>query len=246
MEQESPPSDGSYTLAVQKDQFEPGTPVDFRFSVLGPDGEAVSDYRLLHERELHLIVVRQDLATFSHLHPMRDAGGTWHIDLTLPLPGPYRAFADMHPADGPELTLAVDLTAPGEWVEEQLPPPSGRERAGDYDVNVTGQLVAGVHSEIAFRISRNGQGVDLQPYLGALGHLVALRAADLAYLHVHPVEDSTSEAVRFGVEVPSTGAYRLFLQFQHEDRVHTAPFTVHASEPPADHPMPEPGHPSHH
>jgi 8-oxo-dGTP pyrophosphatase MutT (NUDIX family) len=60
MEQESLPSDGSYALAVQKAQFEPGTPVDFRFRVLGPDGQAVSDYRLLHERELHLIVVRLD------------------------------------------------------------------------------------------------------------------------------------------------------------------------------------------
>lgn len=27
---------------------------------------------------------------------------------------------------------------------------------------------------------------DLQPYLGAYGHLVALRQGDLAYLHVHP------------------------------------------------------------
>lgn len=27
---------------------------------------------------------------------------------------------------------------------------------------------------------------DLKPYVGAFGHLVALRAGDLAYLHVHP------------------------------------------------------------
>ena len=27
---------------------------------------------------------------------------------------------------------------------------------------------------------------DLQPYLAAYGHLVALRQGDLAYLHVHP------------------------------------------------------------
>jgi len=72
--------------------------------------------------------------------------------------------------------------------------------------------------------------VELEPYLGALGHVVALRASDLSYLHVHPLKDVSSEAVRFGVEVPSRGTYRIFLQFQHEQRVHTAAFTVQALE----------------
>jgi hypothetical protein len=230
---------GAYTLAVQEDRFDPGTPAEFRFKVLDPDGEAVTDYRPLHERDLHLIMVRRDLATFSHLHPTREADGTWHIELTLPSPGPYRAFADLAVRDGPEMTLTVDLTAPGEWVEQQLPAPSRTARAGRYQVELTGELAAGVHSEIAFSVSRNGRGVELEPYLGALGHLVALRASDLAYLHVHPLEDGSSEAVRFGVEVPSSGAYRLFLQFQHEHRVHTAAFTVQASEAQDHAEMPE-------
>jgi hypothetical protein len=62
---------------------------------------------------------------------------------------------------------------------------------------------------------------DLQPYLGAKGHLVALREGDLAYLHTHPV----GRALRFGVAYPSAGRYRLFVQFRHQDAVHTAAFT---------------------
>jgi hypothetical protein len=230
MDQGSVPAGGAYTLAVQEDWFDPGTPAEFHFKVLDPNGDAVTSYRPLHERDLHLILVRRDLATFSHLHPTREADGTWHIKLTLPSPGPYRAFADLAPRNGPEMTLTVDLTAPGEWVEQQLPGLSTTARAGRYHVELTGELAAGVHSEMAFSVSRDGTGVELQPYLGALGHLVALRASDLAYLHVHPLEDASSEAVRFGVEVPSSGAYRLFLQFQHEHRVHTASFTVQALE----------------
>jgi hypothetical protein len=232
---------GAHTLAVQEDRFDPGTPAEFRFKVLDPDGQAVTSYRPLHERDLHLIVVRRDLATFSHLHPTREADGTWRVELTLPSPGSYRAFADLAPKDGPDMTLTVDLTAPGEWVEQPLPAPSRTARAGGYQVELTGELAAGVHSEIAFSVSRNGSGVELEPYLGALGHLVALRASDLAYLHVHPLEDASSEAVRFGVEVPSSGAYRLFLQFQHEHRVHTAAFTVQSSEARAHAEMPEHG-----
>ena len=76
-------------------------------------------------------------------------------------------------------------------------------------------------------MQRDGQPVrDLEPYLGAYGHLVAIRATDHAYLHVHPTEASSPEEVAFAVHVPSPGAYRLFLDFQHEGVVRTAAFTL--------------------
>ena len=220
-----------YALDVEQKELEPAKPVEFRFRVLGPDGKAVTSYRPLHERELHLIVVRQDLATFSHLHPAREPDGTWTVELTLPSPGPYRAFTDLAPTGGPDLTLAVDLTAPGEWVRQELPAPSRTAKVDDFLVELSGALVAGAHSELTFTVTRRGERVPLEPYLGALGHLVALRASDLAYLHVHPLEDSATDAVRFGVEVPSAERYRLFLQFVHTGRVRTAAFTVEASQP---------------
>jgi hypothetical protein len=85
---------------------------------------------------------------------------------------------------------------------------------------------------LVFRITRKGQVVlDLEPYLGALGHLVVLREGDLAYLHVHPVDvsgtaDSASGGrITFHARFPSMGRYRLFLQLVHEGLVHTADFT---------------------
>jgi hypothetical protein len=92
------------------------------------------------------------------------------------------------------------------------------------------------------RISRDGRPVsDLQPYLGAYGHLVALRDGDLAYLHVHPDgapgdgRTAAGPEVAFHAEVPSAGAYRLYLDFRHAGRVHTAEFTAVAANSAADH-----------
>ena len=65
----------------------------------------------------------------------------------------------------------------------------------------------------------------MEPYLGARGHLVALREGDLAFLHVHPDADR----LRFTAEFPSAGRYRLFLQFKAGGRVHTAAFTRQVS-----------------
>jgi hypothetical protein len=58
-----------------------------------------------------------------------------------------------------------------------------------------------------------------------------LRATDLGYLHVHPMESATAGPdVKFMAEVPTPGRYRLYLDFQHGGKVHTAQFTVDVHE----------------
>ena len=80
-------------------------------------------------------------------------------------------------------------------------------------------------------LERQGEPVEVEPYLGADGHLVALREGDLAFLHVHPVEGGDpAEPIRFETEFPTAGSYRLFLQFKHEGAIETAEFTTEAAE----------------
>ena len=98
---------------------------------------------------------------------------------------------------------------------------------------LTGALTPGTTSKLTLTVDRGGVPVtDLQPYLAAYGHLVALRQGDLAYLHVHPDDSVTSAGpnIVFYAEVPSAGTYRLYLDFKHGDVVRTAEFTVVAGE----------------
>jgi len=203
-----------------------GTPAGFAFRILGADGSPVTRYTANHERDLHLIVVRRDLSGFQHVHPTLAADGTWRIDLAVPAPGQYRVLADFRPAGRAEgLTLGVDLPSAGQYEPVALPAPSRTATVDGYTVDLAGDLSAGRTGTLTATISRDGREVtDLQPYLGALGHLVALRDGDLAYLHVHP-----GDGLRFHAEVPSAGSYRLYLEFQHDGAVHRAEFTVAAT-----------------
>jgi hypothetical protein len=226
-------SQGGYTLVPEATAFEPGATRDFRFRIVGPDGAVVHDFRVQHEKELHLIVVSVDLAWYAHVHPVRDAEGTWAIPLQVPSPGPYRAFADFAVAGGPALVLAVELDAAGEAHPQPLPPPAPTARVDGYEVTLAGAPAGPGEGQVILTVSRDGQPVtDLEPYLGAYGHLVALRAGDLAYLHVHPDgqpgDGSTRPGpeVRFGAHLPSAGDYRLFFDFQHQGVVRTAAFTL--------------------
>ncbi|MFG1709695.1 hypothetical protein ACFLIM_41595 [Nonomuraea sp. M3C6] len=208
-----------------------GEPTDFKFTVTGPDGKPVTDYQVEHDKKLHFIVVSRDLGNFQHVHPDMSPEGTWSVKLTLPEAGPYRAFADFAPTGGEKLTLGADLQAAGDYQPEPLPHVSRTAAVDDYTVNLAGDLVPGRSSKLTLTVNKDGEPVtDLQPYLGAYGHLVALRAGDLAYLHVHPEDgDKAGPEITFYAEVPSGGDYRLFLDFQHDGKVRTASFTATAT-----------------
>lgn len=198
------------------------------FRILDTEGRSVRDFAEQHERAMHLMVVSYDLSHYQHLHPAMDADGTWTTPLTLPGPGDYRVFADFA-AGGEALTLGRDLTLPGEHDPVPLPDPTDTVSVEGYEVSLDLGEDPGGGNLLTFRVSRDGRPVgDLEPYLGALGHLVVLREGDLAFLHVHP-EDHAGAAgpeIAFHAKFPSEGRYRLFLQFAHAGGVRTAGFTV--------------------
>jgi hypothetical protein len=217
-------SDNGLELSLQQTELQRGSPTELRFGIVGSDGQPVRDFEIEHEKRMHLIVVRRDGRGFQHLHPELRDDGVWHVRLTLPAAGSYRVFADFKHGDEAQ-TLAADLAVDGDADYRALPAPTTTANTGDgYDVRLDpGAPRAGREAELRFSVTRNGEPVRTEPYLGAGGHLVALREGDLAYLHVHP--DDHGEAVSFMTEFPSEGRYRLYLQFKHEGRVHTAEFT---------------------
>jgi hypothetical protein len=224
-------SQNGYTLNPLT-AVETGEAADFRFTVTGPGGEPVTDYQVEHDKKLHFIVVSRDLTSFQHLHPDLASDGVWSVKLTLPEAGAYRAFADFAPTGGEKLTLGADLQAAGDYRPKALPAADKTSEVGDYTVRLDGDLIPGRASKLTLTVSKDGKPVaDLQPYLGAYGHLVALRGGDLAYLHVHPEQsDQAGPRITFYAEVPSGGDYRLFLDFKHGDKVRTADFTARAAQ----------------
>ncbi|MEU9834774.1 hypothetical protein AB0D67_24855 [Streptosporangium sp. NPDC048047] len=233
-------SQDGYTLVPETTVFTPGEETELRFTVTGPDGRPVTAYQTQHEKKLHFIVVSRDLGEFRHLHPEEAGNGVWSVRLTLPEAGAYRAFADFAPEGGHPLTLGADLRAGGDYKPSGPLEPRRTAKVDGYTVDLAGDLVPGRSSRVTLKVSKDGKPVtDLQPYLGAYGHLVALRDGDLAYLHVHPDGEPgdgrtpSGPEVTFYAEAPSRGTYRLFLDFKHGGEVRTADFTVRAGDVPA-------------
>ncbi|WP_328530688.1 hypothetical protein OG984_05830 [Nocardioides sp. NBC_00368] len=231
-------SEHGYTLDLDSAILAAGR-TSVKFRVTGPDGEPVTDYEPTHDKELHFIAVRRDMSGFQHVHPTLarsgDEAGTWTTDLDL-TPGAWRVFADFRAtAHGETMTLGSDISVPGTYQPAPLPPVSQTAEVDGYTVTLKGQLVPEESSELTLTVSRDGQQVtDLEPYLAAYGHLVALRSGDLAYLHVHPEGEPGDGITKPGPDItffataPSAGPYRLYLDFKHDGVVRTAEFTVQA------------------
>ena len=209
-------AEGGLRLVVERPELPLGRADILRFRVVDKGGETVRDFDVEHEKRMHLILARRDLTGFQHLHPTQGADGAWSARVRVDDPGSYRMFADFSHDEAPR-TLAADLRVDGAADLQPLPRPS--------DVAVSDSRyrvrLARAGDDLRFAITRDGEPVETEPYLGAAGHLVALREGDLAFLHVHP----SDEGPRFAVEFPTPGRYRLFLQFKHEGRIHTAAFT---------------------
>ena len=219
-------SEGGYTLIPQTTRIDRRF-APFRFRIGTQSGATLQRFDVEHERRMHLIVVRRDFEGFQHLHPRQLDDGGWKVDLALSQGGVYRAFADFA-TEGESVTLATDLFVPGRFEPSRLPPPTRDADAGDgYNVALDAAEARAGAAAVRFVVSRRGRKLSsVEPYLGADGHLVALREHDQAFLHTHPEGEAGGPGpITYAVEYPSAGRYRLFLQFKHRGEVRTAAFT---------------------
>jgi hypothetical protein len=185
---------------------------------LGPD-----DFKVAHERKLHLLLAREDLQVYRHEHPeFRD--GAWRVVVAdLPL-GVYRVFVDIAPVEGDPQVLRLKL-GEGETAPSSRPVPNGPRLADGpvaADVSRSGM-------DLTFRLSRtDSQPLGLKPYLGALGHIVVLSHGDPeAFVHAHPLTDTPSAdgAVKFMAMGLVPGRYTAFAQFDAGGAIRLFPFT---------------------
>ena len=215
----------------------------------GTTGEPVGDLTRSHEAWMHLIATRDDLGTFTHVHPEPTGRpGELAVRITFPTPGRYVVntefrqrgeMADVHQRQ----LVTVAGTAPAPTTAVAGP----RTTVVDgVEVRLAGEASVGRPSNLRFKFADAATGRpvdDLQPFLAAAGHVVIMRADGRTFAHEHAeVEDDRGRPVfalpgtTFGPELDvhaefdTPGVYRLWGQFRLAGGgVITVPFTVEAS-----------------
>ena len=217
-----------------------GEDADLQFNIVGQDKQPITQFDMAHERYLHLIIVREDLGVFSHEHPEMGDGGVFRIRYTFPAAGEYHLFADVAPKGAGSQVLMARLKVSGKTGERyeisRPAQPNAPVQAADLMVShkTIGPFIANKTVPITFGIADSATGKpasDLQPYLGAMGHLLMVHQDGISFVHSHPMENiSVVEhgTISFLARFPKPGLYRAWAQFQRSGTIHTASFVFEA------------------
>jgi hypothetical protein len=202
----------------------------------------VRRFEQVHERLFHLFLLSQDLEHFEHLHPTLTADGSLEIGLRLPRPGPYHLLADFLPTGGvPQLlhTVLVSSDYDGTFAkaERRLTPDVSDQIVNGVRIRLeTPEQLAGREQIISTWLedAKTGEPIkDLEPYLGAWGHLLIVSSDLEDVVHSHPVaavSDEGGPRIGFQQRFPRTGRYRLWAQFQRGGESVIARFTINVAE----------------
>ncbi|TLS51581.1 hypothetical protein EMG79_06615 [Klebsiella pneumoniae] len=214
-----------------------GEDASIRLELATKEGKPVEAFDLNHEKLLHLIVVSKDLSYFNHIHPEYKGEGVFEISNVFPAGGAYRLIADFKPTDGDAMTKLTWAEVGGAPAAPQavVPSESLNSVVAGKRVSLAAEgLVEDEEATLTFAIADEASGEpisDLEPYLGAIGHVVVLSEDGERYVHVHAEADQgTGPEAKFETTFPKAGIYKIWGQFQHRGEVFTVDYVVNVEK----------------
>lgn len=224
-------------------QYEPkvaaaGQPVQLIFNVRDFFGKTVPALEVVHEKQMHLMIVSQDLGEFYHIHPEPSSGEVFRVPHTFAHGGNYKLYADYTPIGGTGRIEAFDLKVQGPL---RRPIPLDRRElrtvtAGGIRMGLAMDRELRTGEDITFSMSlfdaNTGAPIhNLQRYLGAWAHIAVVSDDLQDFIHVHPIEDATASS---SVPSPATiqtvtgfrrpGLFKMWVQVQRDNEITAVPF----------------------
>jgi hypothetical protein len=239
-----------YTVSFSHDPIiTPGQPTTLHFTVYNAaTGSEVKLFSRVYEKVMHLIIVDESLSYFAHIHPVQDENG-FSITTSFPNEGNYRFYIDFQPLGAIEQQMGFSLSVGNQRsIQKSTFPPDKNltKTFGNYLVTISyphpllAKELSNGNQKITFTIKdaeTNKPITNLKPYLASFGHLVMINETTFDYLHVHPdrLTPPPNNAnggpdvtfLPLGLYGPiKPGIYRAFAQFNPENKLFTADFTI--------------------
>ncbi|OAB38248.1 hypothetical protein PMSD_07750 [Paenibacillus macquariensis subsp. defensor] len=218
---------------LSKDKALPKQDTTITTTIQDKDGKTINEFDTVHEKKMHFIIVSKDLSYFSHIHPDYKGNGVFEVTTQFPTSGEYKMYADITPTGMSAMNKSQWITVEGEAVAQQpiVPDATLTKVVDGKSITLSiDDLMANMELKLNFNIKdaqTNEPVTDLQPFLGAVGHVVILTKDADKYLHVHPTDEKASGPdAEFMTTFPQSGVYKIWGQFQQNGKVFTVPFVV--------------------
>ncbi len=232
------PVSGNYQMEFHSipENIEAGKEAILSFKPKNKDNSSLSiPLDVEHEKKIHLIVVSEDLSWFNHIHPEYQVDGSYTVPETFPNGGNYFLYADYKPSGSTHQLNKINVSVSGNAIAPR-PFTQIKSTANDKIYSVTlkpddASFISNkaIHFDGVF--TKNGESFDvnnLQNYLGAKGHMVAINTDTKEYMHLHPEVEGT--ILHFHTTFEKAGVYRIWLQFMDEGELYTLDFVIRVEQ----------------
>jgi len=201
-------------------------------------GKPISEFEVNHEKKMHLIVASKDLSKYQHVHPTYKGKGVFTVPVTFTQGGSFQLIADFVPKGQSDTVQMHTVSVKGNTPAPVSLTPDKKlvktVNGNQVSLKIDSQLKANQETMLNFHFedAQTQQLIqDLQPYLGAVGHVVILNQDATKYLHVHPMDERVKGSnAMFHTRFPSPGIYKVWGEFQRSNKVFIVPFVVEVSK----------------
>jgi hypothetical protein len=216
-----------YTIKFNKPVAQTGQETSMEFKVTEKkSGKPVTELQIVHEKPMHIVIVRNDLKHFGHIHPTLK-GGAWVTEYKFDAAGKYRIWTDFT-KDGIQHIVDFDLSVSGT--------PEAAEQDSLYGLKVKimapEKITANAETNLDFVITDAiGNPIPItEKYLGANAHIITIDESLQEFDHTHDMKSDDDNVLSFKQTFSEPGKYRAWVQFLVNGKVRTASFDFMVSE----------------
>lgn len=237
-------------IGLSQEKLIAGQPFEIKFTVLNKENnQPITDLAIVHENPMHLVLAKDDLTEFSHLHPELQ-GASYVISYALPTPGFYKGWVDFSYKGE---TNIVDFLIETENAQKTIIAPEfiSERNINNYTISLKyGNLVKGKNADLNITIKKDGRDIESGEFLGSKGHLIAISSDLEDFIHTHAENnehmgfqnifiinrvfahggEEEKPGLNYHLKFNQSGAYKLWLETMVEGQYLKVDFTVKISE----------------
>ncbi len=217
-------------LVLERNRFSETGIINLKFLLKSPDGSYVFDEGLevIHTKKVHLVVVKNDLSTFQHLHP-EHGDQFWTSQFTLKDPGLYQVYANYQIKDREEQVAINEISVGNFDSTISYPALTPEQKVTRDDISAVLSLNAENPNHLTIELSKAGKPLtNLGAYMGAAAHLIIFKHdKPELFLHAHAegIEAAQDGKLDFMTNFAEAGTYTGYLQFMSQNILYTLPIT---------------------
>ncbi len=199
----------NYTLVFQRPVTETGKEALLAFTLTKKD--APLELQTLHEKLMHLILVRNDLKHFDHIHPEQTKQGTYSVPYTFAAAGEYRIWIQFM-SGNLEHIIDYNIEVNGTPEAEETDRLGGLHVDMSSPERITEEQPAG----LAFSVTDGtGNAVPItEKFLGADAHFIIVSSMLDVFEHLHDASGDKDNKLSFSYTPEQSGNYSAWLEFR--------------------------------